>query len=128
MKDEEDLNNMTALEGTDYELVPVGESSNEQAWHVRILTGDFVETVVVFGNIKFDGVNDLLRYNFSVVYSPMEGLSSENSPELQLKVTVILQNILEVAYSDGTLATKEVKVGNDRNDSTGTDDSEESTD
>ena len=128
MKDEQDFDDMTAVEGTDYELVPVGESSNEQAWHVRILTGDFVETVVVYGNIKFDGVDDILRYNFSIVYSPMEGLTSENSSELQLQVTVILQNILEVAHSEGTLATKEVKVGNDRNDSTGTDDSEESTD
>ena len=128
MKEGQDLDNLTAVEGTDYELVPVGESANEQAWHVRILTGDFVETVVVFGNIKFDGVQDLLRFNFSIVYTPMEGLTSENSSELQLKVTVILQDILEIAYSDGTLATKEVKVGNDRNDSTGTDNSPESTD
>jgi|TARA_B100001093_G_scaffold5048_4_gene5160 hypothetical protein len=108
-------------ENVDYELVPVGEASNQQAWHVRILTGDFVETVIVYGNIQFDGEIDRLKFSFSVVSSPIDGLTSEDV-DLQNKTTKILENILEVAYNEGSLVTGDDEVG----DNTGTDDSEES--
>jgi len=110
------------IEGVDYQLVPVGEASNQQAWHVRILTGDFVETVIVYGNVSFDGEEDSMRFSFSVVTSPEEGLTSASVP-LQVKATYILENILEVAYNEGSLT-----IGDDVGNSTGTDDSEESTD
>ena len=54
--------------------------------------------------------------------SPEEGLTSASVP-LQVKATYILENILEVAHNEGSLRT-----GDDVGNSTGTDDSEESTD
>jgi hypothetical protein len=39
----------TLSEGVDYELVPSLEGENEQSWDVRILKGDFVESVIRFG-------------------------------------------------------------------------------
>ena len=53
----------------------------------------------------------------------MERLTSEDV-DLQNKTTKILENILEVAYNEGSLVTGDDEVG----DNTGTDDSEESTD
>ena len=41
-------------EDIDYVLTPAEDEENEQAWDVRILRGSFTETVVRFGNIKFD--------------------------------------------------------------------------
>ena len=36
-------------ENKDYELIP--SSTDSTVWHVRILSGDFTETVVKFGSI-----------------------------------------------------------------------------
>tara|TARA_R110002096_G_scaffold69149_1_gene166350 strand:- start:25391 stop:25744 length:354 start_codon:yes stop_codon:yes gene_type:complete len=110
------------VEGEDFELVPVGDNSNNQAWNVRVLSGDYVETVIVYGNIQFDGEADQLKFSFSVVTSPTEGLTSEDQ-QLQVKATFILETILENAHNDGSLVTGE-EVGN----SIRTDDTEESTD
>ena len=48
-------------EGIDYKLVPVEDSPNDQAWDVRILRGEFVETVIRYGNVAFDGSRIALR-------------------------------------------------------------------
>lgn len=79
-------------ENENYELVPVEWSDNEQAWDVRILTGDFLETVVRFGNVAI--AKDRLTFNFKVVYSPDSELS-ETDTNLQDTVGEILENIIE---------------------------------
>ena len=35
-------------EDVDYELIPCDDVANEQAWDVRILRGDFIESVIRF--------------------------------------------------------------------------------
>ena len=40
-------------ENKDYELIPSPNDSH--SWHIRILTGDFVETVIQYGTVSFDG-------------------------------------------------------------------------
>lgn len=90
-------------EGKDYELVPVeDEKGNQQAWHVRILEGDFVETIVSLGNIAFDGENDCLKFNFMIQSSPDPDLTEENL-DLQENMADILEDILEVAIEDGSV-------------------------
>jgi hypothetical protein len=108
-------------EGLDYNLVPVDEGDNDQAWQIR-LEKHFPETIIRFGNIKFDGVRDCLTFNFVVIYSPDNELSSQN-PELQEVAGAVLEDILERAHQEGWLIT-----GDDVGNKTGTDDSEESTD
>ena len=46
------------LENKDYELIP--SSSDSTVWHVRILSGDFTETIVKFGSISFNEVLAIL--------------------------------------------------------------------
>lgn len=100
-------------EGEDYELVPVeGEDANEQAWHVRILKGDFVETIVSLGNIAFDGENDCLKFNFMIESSPDSELSEENV-NLQENMADILEDILEVAIEDGAVVYGEPEKSED---------------
>lgn len=93
-------------EDVDYKLVPVEDSSNEQAWEVRILRGEFTETVIRYGNVAFDGNRDCLTFNFMVSFSPDGDLTSENV-DLQEHAADILEDILEKAHSEGWLVTKE---------------------
>jgi len=51
-------------ENEDYELIAIED--NPDAWGVRIKTGMFTETVVVFGAIGFNQVKDNLTFNFEV--------------------------------------------------------------
>jgi len=91
------------IEGKDYELVPC-DDNNDQSWHVRILEGDYVETVISFGSISVQG--EELHFNFDIVSSPDPELTVENE-ELQDAVAILLEAILEVAANDGSLATRE---------------------
>lgn len=91
------------VEGTGFELTP-SDDDNEQSWHVRILEGNYPETVVSFGAIKFEG--DALHFNFDVVSSPDPELTVDDE-ELQDVAAEILESILEQAAKDGSLATRE---------------------
>lgn len=93
-------------EGVDYSLIPVEDSPNEQAWDVRILRGEFVETVIRYGNVAFNEVKDCLTFNFKVVFSPDGDLTSENV-DLQEFAADILEDILEKAHAEGWLITQE---------------------
>ena len=95
-----------ASEDIDYELTPSEDVDNEQAWDVRILRGPFTETVVRFGNIRFDDSEGCLRFNFVVIYSPDSDLTEDNE-ELQIFVGDILESVLENAIADGQLVENE---------------------
>jgi hypothetical protein len=93
-------------EDIDYKLVPVEDSPNDQAWDVRILRGEFVETVIRFGNVAYDGINDCLKFNFMVIYSPDNDTTSEDV-KLQGVAANILHDILDKAYAEGWLHMEE---------------------
>ncbi|MAI05356.1 MAG: hypothetical protein CMA07_06555 [Euryarchaeota archaeon] len=111
-------------EGIDYELVPAN-ADNEQAWDVRILTGDFVESVIRYGNVSFDGAEKCLKFNFRIMSSPDPELSTDFVP-LQEHAADILEDILERSYAQGTLTTAE--MDDTYGDKFRTNDSAESTD
>ena len=57
---------MTLVELKDYELIPAEE--DEQAWAVRVLSGDYVETVLRFGTISMNRVEEgVLTFDFTVI-------------------------------------------------------------
>jgi len=91
-------------ENEDYELIPVED--NPDAWGVRIKTGDFVETVVIFGAIGFNEAKDNLTFNFEVYSSPDSTLTSENT-DLQIYCTKLLESIIIDGMEDGTFELKE---------------------
>jgi hypothetical protein len=112
-------------EGVDYELIPVEYVDNEAAWDVRILRGEFTETVLRFGTIKYDGERDCLTFDFRVVDSP-DGELDSSSEDLQEFSGAILEDILERGINEGWVYGTEKKNGEDVGDTTGTNDSEES--
>ncbi len=112
-------------EGVDYELIPVEYVDNEAAWDVRILRGEFTETVLRFGTIKYDGERDCLTFDFRVVESPDSDLDS-SSEDLQEFSGAILEDILERGINEGWVYGTEKKNGEDVGNQSGTNDSEES--
>jgi len=88
-------------EDVDYKLIPA-QVDNEQAWEIRILTGEFVETVLRFGNISIDGPNEALNFNFMVTHSPGDGIDEENK-ELQQVAGEILGDLIDNSINDGTV-------------------------
>lgn len=96
-------------EGLDYELIPSKELLEaEQAWDVRILRGDFPETIIRFGNIQIDGKEGAMHFNFTIIETPMEDLSPDNV-ELQNEVGSILHSVLESAIAKDEVQLNEVK-------------------
>ena len=91
-------------ENVDYCFIP--HESLEDAWAVRIMSGDFVETVIAYNAIAFNEVKDCLTYNFVVVSSPDDNAVDTNE-ELQQKATQILEAIIEAGIEDGTVELKE---------------------
>lgn len=91
-------------ENVDYCFIP--HESLEDAWAVRIMSGDFVETVIAYNAIAFNEVKDCLTYNFVVVSSPDDNAVDTNE-ELQQKATEILEAIIEAGIEDGTVELKE---------------------
>lgn len=96
-------------EDVDYQLVPSSQAENQQAWDVRILEGQFVETVLRFGAIRFNGENDCLNFNFIIVSTPDGSLTEENE-ELQDHAAKILFAILEDAQANDALVLGDPNV------------------
>lgn len=84
-------------ENVDYELIP-GEGEN---WDIRILTGEFVETVINYKQLQVADDGEHLTFNFNIVTSPDEGLDAETNVDLQNTAAMILSDILENSVTRG---------------------------
>lgn len=94
-------------ENVDYELVPVDGVMNDQAWDVRILTTEYAETVIRFGNVAVDGTADVLTFNFKVIESPIPDLNSDEDVDLQKVSGDILISIIENSIEQKSLVIKD---------------------
>lgn len=93
------------IELKDYELIPAEE--DEQAWAVRILTGDYVETVIRYGAISFNEVEEgVMTFNFAVISSPDPELTTEDV-SFQEYVGDLLQAIIRDGVESGSVLTRE---------------------
>lgn len=77
-------------ENVDYELVP----ADNDMWHVRILKGEFVETVIRDIMLKWDNDRKTFNFSFQIETSPDQELTTSNS-ELQQTVADIIRAIQE---------------------------------
>lgn len=77
-------------ENVDYELIP----NDEESWDVRILSGDFIETVITYNVVTVDEKEESLKFDFNVKYSPDADVTSETY-ELQLLAGNILFSVIE---------------------------------
>lgn len=95
-----------------YQIIP--QEDDEKNWDVRILE-EFPETIIRFGNIKFEGegpkdVNGYLSFNSEVVFSPDPDLTMEDLT-LQEYCGRILNSIIETSLTDGSMIARDDKTG-----------------
>lgn len=83
------------IENIDYELIP-GE---DDYWHIRILKGDFIESVVAFDKIHLDPTTDQLKYSFDIIYTPDNDVTVENNG-LQSLMGSILYDLIDNAEKE----------------------------
>ena len=95
-------------EGTDFNIIPV--EGYEAGWDVRILTGEYVETTLRYGNIRMDGTSKdpEMKFDFKVTYSPINELNSDNG-DLQIFAGDVLLSILSRAMKEDALVIEDVK-------------------
>ncbi len=91
-------------ENEDYELVPLEDDPD--AWGVRLTSGMFIESVIIFDAIGFNKVKDKLTFSFKVYSSPDSELTPDNV-ELQEHCTKVLESIIISGIEDGTVQLKE---------------------
>jgi hypothetical protein len=78
------------IQNVDYELIP----GKLDTWNIRILTGQFVETVISYKAIAPFDDEEHLTFNFDVIESCDEDAVDSNV-ELQQQVGEILLSIIE---------------------------------
>ena len=91
-------------EGVDYEFVPAANDDN--AWQVRMLTGPFPETVIMFDKLSVDGKEEQINFNFTIIESPAEDLTVDDA-DLQQAVGSVLFYILEDSLTNMTADVQE---------------------
>ena len=86
-------------ENVNYQLVP--DDNDNDTWKIRILEGEYIETVFQFGALELKEGSDQLSFNFTVLYSPDDSITSENT-DLQKYAGSVLSSILERALDNET--------------------------
>ncbi len=93
-------------ENKDYELVPAPDDST--VWHIRILTGDYTETIIKFDKIAFNEVKDHFTFNFTIVESPDQYLSIDDT-NLHDVSARILEDVIERGHKEGWVKLEDKK-------------------
>lgn len=89
-------------EHEDYEIVP--DHENAEVWNIRILKGEYVETIIRYGAISF--AKGSLRFSFRIIDSPDPDLTTADEA-FQLYAGELLEDILAQSMKDGSIITKE---------------------
>ena len=92
------------IENVDYELIPSEDKSD--GWNIRILNGQFSETVIEFGAVRFNEIEDNLSFSFDVITSPDPDVTTENF-DLQIHAGEILESVISSGLEEGSVIMKE---------------------
>jgi len=93
-------------ENEDYAMVPAKVDS-DQTWDIRILKGDFIETVFRYGAVRIDGENEQITFDFEVISSPDKEVDETNE-ELQQIAGEILKDVIDNSIEDGSIEMSDV--------------------
>jgi len=95
-------------ENVDYQLIPTPVEMGD-GWDVRFLTGEYPETVIRYGVVKFDGNQKRLTFDYKIIYSPDPDVE-ENDQMLENQATEVLQDILRVGVENGYVKFKDLEA------------------
>jgi hypothetical protein len=94
------------VENVHYKLIPASDV-NDQSWDVEIISGDFVETTIRFGNVAVNEVKDNMTFNFVVINTEEPEYINPENEDLQEYAGRILTSIIERSFDDDTIIMKE---------------------
>ena len=97
--------NNVLVENIDYELIPQDESEN---WSIRILKGDFVETVIQFGMLRVAEDGESMKYDFNVIQSPNDEAVIENDALQELAGDVLFSILNSMGTELNSMGTEAV--------------------
>ena len=89
---------MTLRENKHFELIV--HDDLEDTWGIRILDGQFNETIVAIGALAFNEVEDHMSFNFEVIETPDPDWVTPQNEELQEYVGLILNEVLRSAVEE----------------------------
>ena len=92
------------IENVDYELIPSEDKSD--GWNIRILNGQFSETVIEFGAVRFNEIEDNMSFSFNVISSPDPDITTENI-DFQIQAGEILESVISSGLDEGSVIMKE---------------------
>ena len=81
-----------------FEIIP--SHDDEKVWNIRIIDGNFIETIIQYDAIGINEDEETLTYSFKVISSPIENLTADDD-NLQVVAGNILINILEEQFGTG---------------------------
>lgn len=88
-------------EGIDYDIRPIDEVDNEQAWQVFVKTGVYRDMVMMFTRVKFDGPNSRLTFQLDAMN--LDQTTPEMTDGLKNHAADILEDIIKTNLAKGTL-------------------------
>lgn len=101
---------MNLQENKDYTLVP--HTGHPDAWAVRLETGDYIETTIIFGSVRYDDVKEALTFDFEILETPDEMLT-EDDEGLQTHAGMVLLSIIETGLEEGFVQTEGRESGDE---------------
>jgi len=96
------INMEKPCEGIHYVLHKMDGVDNDQAWEIELREGKYKGTIVAFGNVKFDGINNKLAFQLSIRETPIDDLSAKD-PEFEDYAGIILEDLIKTNLANGTL-------------------------
>ena len=93
-------------ENKDYELIP--SPTDSTVWQVRILTGDYVETIIEFDTIRLNEIKEHISFNFNIIESPDAALNIDDE-NLHFVLARVLADIIERGDAEGWVKLTERK-------------------
>lgn len=79
-------------ENVQYELIPGGDP--DEHWWIRIKEGEFIESVISFGQIRINEKTDSLNFDFNLHYTPDKENVTTDNIDLQRYAGKILESVL----------------------------------
>jgi hypothetical protein len=89
------------LELVDYTVTPLEFVHDENAWQVKLLTGDHKGKNLVFTGIEYDGNKQTLRFLLDVL--DLDNNLEPTSADLEDYAFEILQDIIKKGIADGSI-------------------------
>jgi hypothetical protein len=88
-------------EGIHYALhkMPI---ANDQAWEVEIKEGVYKGTIIVYGNVQYDGINNKLIFKLGIRETPIQDLSNKD-PAFEDYAGILLEDLIKNNLANRTL-------------------------